>query len=725
MAAVFAFAPFLLSTGYLVCAGTDVGGFRQRSWPERVLWTVAISMPVTVCLLTLAEFVVTPAVAGWLVLGLAAVAFALFLFRFKGLSRAGRAVWFALGCMALLALYLVAATVPVQVGDRIYESVAAGDWSVRVPLVDMAIRHAEPLINPFDGIGGQTPRLHYYYYWTLLCGAVGATGHLPARAVQAASTVWASVALIATAFLLMKYLFRPVRPVVSLQRLCMLMLPVGCVIGLDILPMLKHLAAHPPGIPAEMEWWRASSDFSLSFHSAILYSPHHAAGLASAMLCFLLLLPPAELPAPTAALPEGRWEWVARVCVAGVCGACCVGCSTYLALMLVFLCLPLLLDRVMQRDKKTPMAIAGAGVVGSVLSVPFLYEFLISPAYGSDKSPHAHLLRFALRSSGLTRHLAEQAHLHPFSTVGFGFQAVFWIVYTAVELGFFGVVLYKRVRADLFGSARLTVAQRAQWTLVIGFAVPALLLNSDALAGSNDLGRHAGLALRLLAVLWATPMVAEFLADARYRAGVLHSWGGRFAVVVLALGLTSQVYQALSQRFFLYLSNRHLVIRSAMPFPETADSGLYYHDLYYGYRAIDDGGVATGSVLYNPVSKLNSALMLYETRVAVAPEPNCMTAFGGNIVACRAAMPALLQLFGGVDYDYVYPKVHQPYVSAAMTMDALRSACVRHGAAVVVVSDQDPVWQDRDSFAWQAAPVFTTPRVRFLRCPAAAPSVLP
>ncbi len=724
VAAVFAFAPFLLPTGYLLCAGTNLGGFEGRSWPERVLWSVAVSLPATVCLLALLEYAVLPATAGWVVVGIAAPALICAKRTWGRRPQVERAVGIAAAVMALLALYLVLATVPVHTGGRIFESVAAGDWSVRVPLVDMAMHHGEPLVNPFDGIGGRSPRLHYYFYWTLLCGSVGAVSHLPARAVQAASTVWAAFALISTAFLLMKYLFRPARSVVSLRWLCLLMLPVGCVIGLDVLAMLPHLFARSRGLPAEMEWWRASSDFSLSFHSALLYAPHHAAGLASALLAFLLLVAPVRVPG-VAGVPESGRERVVRVGVAALCAACTVGCSTYFALILTAACSLVICDRLVLRKFGTLLDMVAAGFFASMLSVPFVHEVLVSPSFGSDKGAHAHLLRFALRSSGLTLHLAEQAHLAPGSVSWFGFRVVFFVVYLAIELGFFGIVLYVRARADMRRPGALTTAQRAQWALFFGMALPALFLNSDSLAGANDLGRHAGLALRVVAVLWATPMVADFFAERTFRAAVLRSWGGRFALLTIALGLASQVYQAASQRFFLYLSNKHVVVRSSMPFPEMADSGLYYNDLYYGYAAVRDGGVAAGRVLYNPVSTLNSALMLYETREAVAPEPNCMTAFGGDIVACRAAMPALLQLFGGVEYDYVYPKVHQPYVPAAMTMAEFSSACVQHGVAVAVVSDQDPVWQNRDSFAWQAVPVFATSRVRFLRCPLTASSVLP
>ena len=92
-----------------------------------------------------------------------------------------REAWPVLIALLGLAGYVVFITCSIQVGSRLYESVNYTDWSVRLPLVNSAIRNGVPPGNPFFTIGSQPQAAHFYYYWYVLCAQVGRPLHLSAR----------------------------------------------------------------------------------------------------------------------------------------------------------------------------------------------------------------------------------------------------------------------------------------------------------------------------------------------------------------------------------------------------------------------------------------------------------------------------------------------------------------------------------------------------------------
>ncbi len=720
--AVFAFALVLLPLGHLTCRLTNLASFRERSWPERLLWTLSLSTPLTISTIVLLEHLLTLQSVSYLfgTLALISVTWSLLLARGKRVVIEPAVRWgLAAGCA--IAIYIICATIPVESGDRIYESVAAADWSVRVPLVDAAIHHGEPLVNPFYGVNNQTPQIRYYYYWYLLCGLVGSLSHLPARAILTASDIWAVLTLTSTSFLLLKYLFRPKLSTTSLKYLCLLLLPVGCVIGLDILPIMTYLMRRPPIIFAEMDWWRARSDFSLSIHTAALYAPHHVAGIAAMLFSFLLLLAPED----TGILRLGeietkRHRWV-RTMLAGLCAASIVGCSTYIALFLALACLTVMIGGTFHKDHRTTVVMLAAGVIALLVSLPFLREVMTVPAYGVLSSRHAAPLRFYMRSTLLTKEGVNTLAMFLGGHLGRASQSIlrvfFFLGYLAIELGFLGYILAFRMKADWLDRRKLSAAQRAQWSLLFGIALPALFLNSDTLAGSNDLGRHAGLALRILLVLWAAPHVAHFIRSSEYRREFFNSARGWLVIATVVLGLASQVYQALSQRFYLYASNKYWINESFPPFPFMHESGLYYHDLYYGYAALNQRNAPRGRVLYNPTSQLQSALMIYQSRFSVAPEPHCMAAFGGDIKSCIDAYPAIQNLFGGRTPPDESGRMSDLYTPQTATPAKFVQVCGQHGVAVAVISDTDVVWRDSNSFVWHMPVFYATRHIRFLVCP--------
>ncbi len=737
LTSVACFFPFFVAPGYLVAFLTNLNGFRSRSAPERVLWAVSLSTPLSILLTVFTGRHFSSNLTTSVIFLLFGVWVALLfwehaqgrLIRCEEWNRPAR---IALVIASLLSLYCVLATLGVTVGHKLYEGTYAGDWSVRVPLTAAALHAGVPIITPFYGIAGESLSLRYYYYWYVLCGAVGRIAHSSGRSALASSCVWSALSLFSILLLFMKWLFGPAREksgsmdaAVSLRWMCVLMFPVSCILGLDILPSVLSVMMRPIRLFPEMEWWRSEGDFSLSFHTAILYAPHHTAGLTCCMLGFLLL----TLCASKSGQPASQWKNVLVYAIlASSCFAAAIGTSTYLTLIFSIACVLLAMERSLRRDWKVVAAIAITGMIALPLSSTYIHEILAGAGASLHRSdPHASHARFialALRNVGLPRVQLLQLGgnlLH------YNQPAPRWIklvlrptmtfLLFVVELGFFGFVLAWRVWADLRKPSLLTDLQRMQWVLFVALAFAALCLTSQPVIGVNDLGRHAGFGLRFVAVLWATPLLVRARYDTHW---VLSRHRGlqRVVYVTLVLGLCSQIWQIVVQRSYPWLVDRGFVIYPFAPFPRFPHYGTRYFETREAFEAMNRVVPPNGRVQFNPTSTYWSLMSDYLERPVAAFDADCEAAFGGDLEQCHAAIPSIRGLFGG---GRPVGGIVQDFDSSLITANAFVAVCREQHLQALVVSASDRVWPEKTSWLWTRPAVFTNASMRVVACPAVSP----
>ena len=727
------FAPFLVPPGYLLAQALDLNGFRSRSLSERLLWAVSLSTPVAILLTVFAgrhlSMAATSAVA-WagVVAWLAVLGWQGATGRLRRSTHADRWTLWAAAAMVAGALYTALATLGITVGRKLYEGTYAGDWSVRIPLTAAAIHNALPIPTPFYAAFGATAPLRYYYYWYVLCGAVGRLGHLGARPVLAASSAWSGLALVATLFLFARYLFPmqaalgsdALRQRFPLRRLCVLMLPVSCILGLDLVPSLWSITMSPTRLFPEMEWWRSAGDFSLSFHTAVLYAPHHTAGLACCMLGFLLLCL-AGRSRSSAALP---WRQVAIFgAAAGVCFAAAVGTSTYLTVLFALTCTGLAAERAQARDWRALAVLALAGAVALPLASTYMREILAGAGTSLHSNDthvsHARFIAFFPRNVGLPRIQLAQlgGKLHYFRPTP---QWVKWLlrppmtaILYAIEFGFFGFVFAWRGWTDLRRPGLLTQVQRMQWVLCLALAVGAAFLTSQPVIGVNDLGRHAGLALRFVAVLWATPLLVRAWNDRTWP--VLRHRGLRLTVyATVLLGLGAQVWQVGVQRSYFWLVDRGVVVHPFAPFPRFPHYGTRYFETREAFEAMERVIPPQGRVQFNPASTYWTLMTDYLERPVVAFDQDCEAAFGGDIEKCHEAMPSIRGLFGG---GRPIDGTVQEFDATLLTPAAFDAVCAKQQFKAVIATASDRVWTDRQSWLWVRPALFTNASMRVVLCP--------
>lgn len=723
------FGVFLLAPGYLFGQVLDVNRFRSRSLPERTLWAVALSVPVAILLVVfgtrhLSTTAVGAGALGLFGAGVGVIAAQAMMGRLTRRGEWDRFTGIALGLMAALAVYCVLATLGITVGHKLYEGAYAGDWSVRVPLTAAAIRGNNPVTTPFYGVYGESAPLRYYYYWYVLCGAVGRLGHATARPVLAASSMWSAFALIATIFLCAKYLFRvPSEEGIAgrLRRRCLWMLPVSCILGLDVLPSIAGVLLRPPQLYPEMEWWRSQGDFALSFHSAVLFAPHHAAGLAMCTLGFLLL----SLCARRADAAEVPWRTIAVSAVAaGVCYAAAVGTSTYLTVIFALACALLAVERAWARDWRAVAAIALTGAVALPLAGTYLHAILTGGGAALNANnahlKHAHFVALFPRNVELTRiELVMLGHkLHQVGKPPVWEQVllrpVLLVLLYVIELGFFGFVLLWRAWRDLRQPKMLTAERRMQWALVLALGFAAVLLTSEPVIGVNDLGRHAGLALRFVAVLWATPLLLRAWREGAYWPLPQHRWVMRVVYATVVLGLASQVWQGIAQRSYFWLVDRGTIVHPYAPFPRFPHYGKRYFETREAFEAMDRAVPVDGRVQFNPGSTYWTLMTDYLERPVAAVDLDCNVGFGGDLTRCHKAMPEIRGLFGG---GHPIVGEAQAFDAGAITSAAFERVCAEHHLSAVVATAADRVWTERESWVWVRPALFANASVRVVGCP--------
>jgi hypothetical protein len=720
-AGVCAFALFFLPPGYLLASCTRFLQFNTRIWPERLLWSIALSVPISTFLAQAAGRSLHP---NLILHGFEAIALAALIrlaFDLKGQSAVYRFAWdraslSVVGSVTVLILYCLLAPLGIQIHHRLYESSLSQDWAVRIPLVNAAIRGMVPPGNPFFAIQGHPVPLHYYYFWPVLCADVCRLTGIDAKSSLVASCVWAALALVSCIFLSLKYMGLSTT---RLRRNCAVSLLVACVLGLDVIPAIIDLLLPRMRFYPDIEFWHA--DRSPSWLGTIIWAPHHVAGFICCMMGVLVL----AVLTPETSLPRK----LLHAAIAGAAFSAALGTSTYITGFFILAVALLLAERLWRREWSIASTYAAAGVLSLLLSYPFVRELLAPAAVHAATAGHHHLLQLTLRGNDQARSLVT-ALLHPKSAfhgskLDFVLRPPVILALWVAEFGFFLFVIAHRVRVDLI-ERRMTRPALWTWLLFASFALPGFLLSSAGLQTNNDLGRHAGMCMHFVLILWATPMVEQFLFD-RQRAPARSSRQRLYVAVAVAtfiLGLSAQLWQVVANRIYIPLvdSGRIPSYVVDLRFPHIA-SRMY--DVRQAMEAANRYAAVDAIVQPNPQGRLEPIFELYSNRQMAAGDTGCLAPFGGDSDACAPVAQSIVALFGGSgrrhhgDSNELF---HLHYDPAKVTPEAFDAVCREQSLAVVVASYSDPAWNNRQTWVWEKTPVFANSTARVFLCPGSSPS---
>ncbi len=697
--AVLLFLPLFAVPGFLAGYGMDLAEFRRRTLMHRAAWSIALSFGIVPFLLVAVSSLGGLRAAAGVYYLLAGLGLWILLraHRSGALRRpADRASRWAVGACLFWCAAAILQLIDLQWGRQLFVSVTVRDHCYRVAFIESVLRSGVPPTNPLYDTG-QPALMRNYYYWYVVCAAVCKATGLLARNVLVASCAWAGLGMFAAAALFCRhFLPRTANP----RRTALTSIFLFGVTGLDILMVIYlHLSTSYHRWDADMEWW--DPDHYPSWLDSFLYVPHHVAGLVCCLLALLVLWTGRLETAPVR-----RWAGVA---VAALAFSGAFGLSIYVAFALAITVLIWAVTLLFARQLRLVVDITVAGAASVVLLLPFLFQLRGETASSGSKKSFP--LTLQLRQLyGLREWSEALTAAHPWLAHHVKLlRTLLWFVLavpdSTLELGLFGLcgvlafLLWRR------GALRGHDGMRTLLILTGGSLFSTVALRSS-ITTINDYGfRTAMLPLFLLLVLTAfllsEGLLARFTA-ARSGAPLFPLPLRAAAAAALFLGAVGTVYQAVGIRVFLplYEHGRLRDHRTNGAFPRMSRRVYEAREAYAELaRLAPEDAVAQ----YNPASIGSYFLyvnMLNVGRQVVSAEPGCGKSFGGDEGACPLIEASLGALYG----------------DAPLNLPSALSLCRSLGIQYLLVSDQDPAWQDSASWVWSAAAVVEKPGIRILSC---------
>jgi hypothetical protein len=688
LVAVLAFGLLLYAPGFLLGWATNLFGFRRRSFPEQSCWAVVASFGLTPIvayllgrLVGLAAFCWAAAVAG------VCVALLLSLHR-TPVHWSSRNKRLMAGLGVAWVAFVVMSLVEIQVGNRLYFSVAMFDQSYRVAFTDAVARTGVPPANPLY-FPGHAASMRYYYFWYVLCAAAMRIAGVTARQAFIASSVWAGFGLVATIALYLRHFFSVVQ---GLLRQTLVAVGLLFVTGADLLPAVGSLFAQR-ALNGEMEWW--SEDQISSWMDSLLWVPHHVASLICCLLSFLLLWRTRE--------ELNRTQRCIAVALAGGAFASAFGLSIYVAFGMALLMAAWGIRLMMCSPKagRTCGRIGAAGCIAAVLLTPFVRELLVGQGGGVS----AHVFTLSVRrmiDPQLLTSLPVFATWHAVHPVvlDFGMRLLLLLPGLALELGFYGLALWF-MRSSLQEESVGT----AIYLAICGLAMVTFI--RSAVIGNNDFGYRAALLPQFFLLLLGARLVGSRWTGGGEMLVPLTPLKRRAVVGLIVLGVAGTVYQAAMLRGFLPLE----AARRDSGFAELPGEAFEAREAFAALRRV---APTDAVVQFNAVSSSSDprgdvvppslfyerALIMDSGRQVLNAERNCAVEFGGDARPCAEIRSATRLL----------------YAAGAPSAEWAETYCSRFGVGYLAVGHVDPAWGDSGGWVWNLPIVAAQPGFRILRC---------
>ncbi len=691
--AALLFVPYLLAPGFVVAWAGNLLGFRSQTGAMRLAISLPTSFAVVPIVVNLLARVVPLRTCSLLLLGFSVLA--VLILRsggFAGGSRLARPLALLVAAWLLLCLLSFP---DLQIGHRLWSSVLIYDDGIRAAFIDATLRSGAPPKNPLCYFGQPVPS-RYYYYWSTVCALPAALGGLSARAALAASSFWCGLA---TAAMIPVYLRFFLRVNGRLRQLSMVGIGLLLVTGLDLLPTaLTAVVKH--AVKADMEWWDSSQ--VTSWVDALLWAPHHIAGLLACLLGFLLAW--CTVADRTAAGREhGRdrhslAESAAALLVAACAFASAAGLSVYISLAFTLFLLVWLVRLGVRRQLSAALLFALPGALALLLSLPFLGDLRHPAARVADfrTGRPAHLFTTGLRTSGWVKEHVVQPHWWRTPLLLLDASATY-----ALEFGFYLLVLVLVARRLQARRRRMTEAETALCYLLGTTLVLATFVRSEAIR-SNDFGMRSILLAQWVLLLWAVPIADALLrrpALALQSRPALKQW----LFVTLVLGACASAYEVALLRFAAPLD----ALAAPSHPPVAWLPGLPDGEANYWIRSTESAlnrQLDPGTVVeYNPFNTAALQTLIYaREQLAAASAVDCGAPFGGSGVACESTKLQLRGIFAAG--------------TSAVAPERLDAACRSASIDVLLVQATDPVWRAPDSWVWQRAPLLGNSYMLAFRC---------
>jgi hypothetical protein len=692
--AFFLFPLFIFIPGYVFGWLSDVFGFRKRS----LLARFAISTPLSIAVFPIFTYLLWhwSVVAVWVMYGACWIGFLTLLFHDRHIWLSGLAISKTAGILlAIIAGWVVLGMfclIDMQIGNRLYFPSAAHDYTLRVAFVSSITRTGIPPHNPYF-FPGRPLTLRYHYFWFILCSLVDQLGGalVSPRQAMLASILWAGIGLIAVVPLYLRF-FQPKGPV-NIERRTLLGVALLSVTGLDILPVILFAWLTPLGLLPTIEWW---NNHIAAWTHAILWVPHHIAGLISCLTGFLVIWYVVRAP--------GSRNVILAGVIAGLAFASAVGLSIYVTFVFTFFLAIWLIITLFKRNLREAAAICSAGVIALAASAPYLWELL--EAGSGQRSGGGPFVQLTIRWFSIAEALTliiwpnGPAWREPLA------NAILLPLNYYLELGFLfkvGLVQWKRMRrgGDFFSQKEL-----CGFTMAVTSIMICTFLTSGTISG-NDLGWRGFMVAQFMLLIWGAELCDEgFLAFSgrvgpEQRTTMFGDNRRGVLIALIVLGVCGTLYEVCMFRFFPLITDEFPIRRYRYLAPDHK-LGKRTYALRQTYEALRTKLPEHAIVQHNPNAVPGDLFFgLYGDRQAAAETAKCGVVFGGDPALCNGIISPINDLF------------EKP---GAIGVDRIDAVCKTLSIDALVVKDTDKVWADKSGWVWKTQPVIANDYARAFLC---------
>ncbi len=593
-----------------------------------------------------------------------------------------KTAWIGIAFIAIWAVTAIATLVDLQFGNMLYFSSTAYDYSTRTAFTAAAARVIPPY-NPF--FASDPPiALRYHYFWMLICSLPARLGHMEPQQAMYGGTIWAGIVLMSLIVISLKFFIR-VRE--RIERKAMIACALLLVTGLDILPTL-YIYLQSRQVSPDMEWW--TDQQITSWIDSLLWVPHHVMSLVACMVGLLILRQPAAT----------KSRRTVAIVIAGLAFASAAGLSILVAFTFALFGGLWLIVAAHRRWWDDVKGLLAAGGVAFVTAFPYLYS-LTGPALdGSARG--GRFFALSVRSFSFGTHLLySKLHLFPETMLQFDLILLILLpVSYFLELGFFFMVGVQRGTQIRRSVIPLSRDEENAWLLVATSFLIGSFVRSTTIA-SNDLGWRCFLPAQLILLLWAAVLIDEWWSKGRFGTGK-KLLAPMFAAVLLIIGVLGTTYQVAMLRLYPILQDEGKVRFDTLVWLERDhEIGQRTYALRSAYSTLRAMLPANAIVQYNPNAADFIPHELYSGRSAAMGLPHCGANFGGDTSRCEGRV------------QFVAPLFDKPSQNASAGLDTV---CRQYAIDVIVVDDSDPVWKQRDSWAWNRKPLLANDHVRAFAC---------
>ena len=613
-----------------------------------------LSLPFSIALLPIVVYLLSRYSFGWPVTTIYALLLAIFciISRWRGM-RIPHIVWIVSSVWITITFLSLS---DLQLGNRLYYSVLGYDLNFRTALTSAFVRaNLVPVANPFFSDGNPQP-FRYHYFWFMMCS-------LPVRLVNSLfgytglsprHGVIASSAWCALALSSLIGLYGRFFFEWKESTRHRLTVVALALMGISGLDIIPLLLKSRHGILPTIDWW--NNDQVTGWLDTILWVPHALAALIACLTGFLILWN----------RPRVRWRDVLGAALAFASSA---GLSVYVTLVFALFAALWTATIARNRDWSRAFAWAGAGILAGAMALPFLHE-LAGKQEGS-------FLKLDIREFLPVRQaLAITGQLNAYTRLTANF--VFLPLNYFLELGFFAVVAW------IFIRRKPTVpCELAARLMLISSLILCTFFRSSTIE-MNDFGARGMLLPQFIMLMWGAVWLSE------------PGRKSRLVQVTLAIGMVSSIFELGLLRVYPILADNKIVNRSTDIFPDD-NLGLRNFSARTVYETLDRTLPSSAVVQQNPTKEIDFMSGLYSNRQFAIKDLGTARTFSGDQVGPAAVLGPLKDLFDGDRNDAT-------------------SVCKQLGIDALVVTDVDPVWEDKAGWPWHRPVLAKADRVMAVRC---------